>query len=546
MRFSGYDHIIISGKAEKPVCLMIENGEKPKLIDAGDLWGLDVEETNSRLKKKYKNCAIACIGPAGENLVKFACIIVSGHHAVGRTGMGCVMGSKKLKAIVISANQSVPIYYVEKFNEIKKRYSDLMMDAPRSRDGSENGSLFLVNVYNSKGWLLCENGQRGKAKEAENLYVEVFKEKYQKGKASCFSCPIACQKKYEIKEGKYKKSSEKIDFGSIAYLGPNLGIYNYEAVLHLDYLACKYGMDTMELGAVIGLAMECYQRGIINKDISDGMELKWGDVDSIEKLIPKICYRNGFGAILAEGVRIAGKKLKGEKYGFNVKGIACPLMANNRNDWALGYVTSTRGGDHLKNFPFSTMFGPQSKQFARRIFSSKAAVNPGQKEESGRVVWWHENYKALIDSLGLCIFAFSGVALMGHPLYDDISEIFHSVTGIQLTGEDMFYAAERIYQIEKAFNVRLGISKKDEKLPVRHIDGNIDKEYAEGSIIDYEHPGMLQEYYKYRGYNKDGFPVVKRLKEVSLEQIIKDLGENVVEDDVPSLKEMMKTVNINI
>ena len=547
MRAIGYDHMVIKGKSEKPVYLFLSKGEPVQILDATELWGLDTRETNEILREKHGNCQNACIGPAGENLVKFACIIVSKTHAAGRTGMGCVMGSKNLKAVVVKSKSHVSVADSQRFDQFKKQYIEQIKNANILKNVSKNGSLFLVDFYNSTGRLLNYNGQQMTSEHAKKLYVDVFNTSLQSGKTACYSCPVACTKKYEVKEGKFKgEKGEKIDYGTVVYLGPNLGIYDYPSILHLDRLACNLGLDTMETGAVIGMAMECFQRGIIKNDNTNGILLKWGNVELVEQLIHDTAHKRGIGTVLAEGVKRAGTILGGERYAFNIKGLACSPQAATHKDWALGYITSTRGGDHLKNFPFSTMFGQASKQFARKLFKSKFAIKPDESLNTGRVVWWHENYKATVDSLGLCIFAISGLSIMGHPLYDDLAELMSCAAGIDMTGKDLMVAAERIYQLERAFNVKHGMSRKDDALPTRLPEDDLDKRLVRKNTVDCDHPGMLEEYYHYRGYSTDGFPTLKRLREVGLENLIGELADCVSDCDVPSIPQLLEKIDINI
>ena len=479
--------------------------------------------------------------------MKFACINVSETHAAGRTGMGCLMGAKKLKAVVIKAGGDVALASGRYFDELKTKYLKQMKNSNILAAFSKNGTLHLVDLYNEQGRLSNYNGQQMQSENARKIYADVFHDTLQTGKTGCHGCPIACTRKYEIQEGKFKGTKgEKIDYGSVVSLGPNLGIYDYPSILHLDQLACKWGVDTIEMGAVIGMATECFQRGIITQEHTDGKVLEWGNVALVEQLIHDTAFKTGFGTVLAEGVAKAGALLGGERYAFNIKGLACGPQSNSHKDWALGYITSTRGGDHLKAFPFSTMYGPAAKQFARKIFKSKLAVKPAQYLETGRVVWWHENYKTLIDSLGLCIFAASGLAIMGHPLYDDLADLMSSVTGISITGSELFLAAERIYQLEKAFNVKHCISRNDDLPPARLPEDDLDDHLIDASTIDLDHPGMLEEYYHFRGYTADGQPTVKRLREIGLDAVARELGAQVSDCDVPSIPQLLRQLNISL
>jgi aldehyde:ferredoxin oxidoreductase len=548
MRSAGYDHIVVRGKATEPVYLLLASDSEPKICTASDLWGQDTEKSYALLKERHgKDSDIACIGPAGENLVRFASILVSRFRAAGRTGMGCVMGSKRLKAIVVKGPYGVNIADKSDFKRLRSEYLNLLKNSAVAASYSKYGTLQLVDHYNTAGWLPHRNGQHFQSDEAERrLKADVFNDKFQTGRSACYSCPIACSKKYRVAEGKFKGTKgTKIDYGSIATLGPNLGIMDYPAILDLHHAANSLGLDSMEAGMGISLIMEAVQRGELDHADTNNLTLEWGNHDVMKQLLYDIAYRRGIGDTLAEGVNRAGKSLGIERLSACVKGLACGPQPKNRNDWALGYAVSTRGGDHLKGFPFSTLYGAISTQFARKLFKNAAATRPKKPESSGRVIWWHENYKALIDSVGICIFAVSGLAIMGKPLHNELATLYSCVTGIPMTGSALRSAAERIVQLQKAFNVKHGITRKDDYLPLRHPENDIKKELIDNFTVDLDHTGMLDEYYQYRGYTREGLPTLQRLRQVGLESVAQELGDHIADESVYDLDELYEQMSLN-
>lgn len=549
MRSVGIDHLVFMGKSEKPVYVHINKQGEIKILDATDLWGtLTNQATKILLERHGKNCEVACIGPAGEKLVRFASIIMSENHVAGRTGMGCVMGSKNLKAIVIEKNEcKPPVYDANKIMKIKKLWLKTCRSSMLAKNTNIEGTIFLVERYNKIRHLPVRNCQSGSDSKAENIYSNKFKYEYVTKKTACYACPVACAKKFEIKEGKYKgEKGEKIDYGSITSVGPAVGIFDWPSIIHLKLLSDYYGMDDIELGGVLGLILECQERGIIKPEDTDGKTVKFGNTDDVEYLIHKLVSREGIGDLMAEGVYRAAKEINAEQYAFCIKKSSAGTQAKARLAWSLGYITSTRGGDHLKNFPFTMLFGGYfSDLVAKYIFKVDAKKEIGTPEKKGRVVWWHENYKYAVDALGLCIFAIHPIPNMGHAYFDEFAEVMNGLYNLDLKDEDIFYASERIYQLQNAFNVLCGIGLDDYEWPVRKKDDNIDDEYIEETTIKVrDNPGMLPEYFKFRGLTGEGKPTVKRFKELGLEEYI-EKANVLYSNNVESIKDLLQQVSLN-
>ncbi|MCX7843718.1 MAG: aldehyde ferredoxin oxidoreductase family protein [Clostridia bacterium] len=550
MRSVGVDHLVFTGKSETPVYVYINKEGVIEIRDASDIWGTCTNIATDILTERHgKDCEVACIGPAGENLVRFASVIISKTHAAGRTGMGCVMGSKKLKAVVVErAKLKLKFHDSKKIASIRKRWLKVSSSSMLSKNTHIEGSLFLVERYNKLGHLPVRNCQTGSDPKAENLYTKNFKFEYVTKKVACVACPIACGKRFEIKEGKYKGvSGERIEYGSATSVGPAVGIFDWPSVLHLKLLSDYYGLDTIEMGGVLALILEACERGILKKEDVDGRELHFGNADDAEYLIHKLVRREGIGNCMAEGVYRASKAINAEKYALCVKKSSTGTHSKQRLAWSLGYITSTRGGDHLKNFPFSMLFGGYfSDLLAKYIFNVDAKKEITKPEKKGRVVWWHENYKYTIDSLGLCLFAIHALPNLGHGYYDDFADVLNAMYDLGLKDIDVFYAADRIYQLQNAFNILCGMSIHDYKWPERIKDENIEDKYIEETTIKVrDNPGMLPEYFRFRGLTSEGKPTVSRFTELGLGEYIEKACA-VKCDEVESISQLLQEVKLNV
>ncbi|MCP4714468.1 MAG: aldehyde ferredoxin oxidoreductase, partial [Deltaproteobacteria bacterium] len=332
MKQAGYDHLVITGKAERPSVLLIEQGEQPRMVDAADLWGLDIYETDKAIQEKYGDCESARIGPAGENLVSYANIL-SGTKRVssnGRTGMGCVMGSKNLKAIIIKGSGSVPVADDKKAQEISKRYHDIWLNGPGTTLKRQYGTL--TNYSQIAEYLRVKNEQEPLTTEQLDAYdLDDFTENFKTGQTACYRCPVACSQKWEIKEGAYKgDTGDKIEYGHLLHLGPHIGVFNYPAMLHLSDVCNRLGMDCIQFGYNIAISMECRQRGILSDEAIGGLQLEWGNEKAVEQLMRQTARREGYGDLLAENAQNLALRIGPEavEYGTNIKGMSFPFSCS--------------------------------------------------------------------------------------------------------------------------------------------------------------------------------------------------------------------------
>lgn len=540
------DHLVIQEKSDNPVYILINKNGEVTINDARELWGMDTDKVTDLLIEKHgKGCEVACIGKGGENLIRYSSIIMSKNHAAGRMGTGCVMGSKNLKAIVIENHKvEVDYYNKEQFDDVKRSWLDGSRKSAISHMGTRYGTLFLIEANNRGGGLPIRNFKTGRDSKAENIYPTVFNHDYKVKREACYSCPIGCSKAYKVNEGKFKGlEGSRIEFGA-ASLGPITGVFDWPGILHMKILCDKYGIDTIEVGAVISLIMEGCERGLVKKEQIFGRDVKFGSVEDAEYLMNLIVNREGIGDDLAEGVYRAANKLGLEKYAFCINKSSTGLQSNGRLVRSLGYLTSTRGGDHLKSFAFTMQNG--GYYISKHIFHIKNAKKElGKPINIGRILWWHENYKIIVDCIGVCLFAIQGLPSLGIGMFDDFAKIMNAMYGLNMDEKDVFLAAERIYQIENYFNVSCGLNINDYVWPKREKDDDIDENYLKNTIISQrDEPGMLPEYFKYRGLTKEGKPTEKRFRELLPKEYEKYKCEK--SNEVAQMDELLKNVELKI
>jgi aldehyde:ferredoxin oxidoreductase len=537
LKQAGYDHIVIRGKAAKPVSLLIEKGKTPRIVDASDLWGLDIYETDSKIRAHYGACETARIGPAGENLVRYASIL-SGSKRIssnGRTGMGCIMGSKNLKAIIVKGSGTVPVANEEEVELLSNRYREIWHKGPGTTMKREYGTLTLLAQKGESERI--NNEQKPITQEQLDQYdLEDFKNKYKTGQTACYRCPVACTQKWEISEGAYKgDKGDKLEYGHLFHLGPLLGIFNFPSLLHLSDICNRMGMDCIQFGFNAAITIECFQRGILSIEETGGIQLEWGNDRLVEQLMRMTATREGFGDMLAESApgMVARIGPDAEPYGFHTKGMSFTYSCTYGIPMSLASSVATRGADHLKGHPFAAII--DHREMLEKMFGKDVPVESGNHETpvaKGRVVWWQENYKMIMDSLGLCFLPVINSNVWSDPiiLTREMGEMYQVITGRDPKG--LFTSAERAYQIERCYNALLGLTRKDD----------IRKGTTRGEKNPINHPGMLDEYYAYRGCSPDGLPTDKRLKEIGLADVAEDLAKrNKLSDQhCPSLPELLK------
>ncbi len=534
LKYAGYDHLVIQGRAERPVYLLI-NGDEVSIRDAGRLWGHDVYETDDALKKELgRDVCVASIGPAGENLVRFASIMFDRYRAAAKTGAGCVMGSKNLKAVVVRGTKGVAVAKPEELRTMAKELLkglDIRL-SPGMANFAKYGTTGLLTSYNAIGCHSVRNYQDVIFDRMDDIAPDKFLEKYVVRNISCsVSCPVHCCHWWQIRDGRYAgESGAKPEYIVMASMGIHLGVHDLDAILHFQNLVNRYGMDSTETGTGIGLLMELWQRGIITGADTGGIRYQWGDVDAIEETVARIAQRREVGELLADGTVAAARKIgrDAERYVCHSKGMTEVEDVRGFPQWALAYSISTRGCDHLK------AHGQIDKQGRRDIseivFGVPDVGDPTSAAYKGKSAKYHEDFMAITNSLGMCMFNVLSLSLKFNPKravhMGDYAPIFGAVTGVELSREEFMRCGERIVCLEKAYNARLGISRKDDTLHGRWMHEPCPSGLGKGmKCADYL-DGCLDEYYAERGFDpKTGLPRGEKLRELGLESVAEELSQ---------------------
>jgi aldehyde:ferredoxin oxidoreductase len=508
IKFAGYDLIIIEGKAEKPSYLLIHQ-TGCEILDAKDLWGLDTQETQTALAAKHgTRTQTACIGPAGERLVRYA-TITHGTRTASRCGVGTVMGSKNLKAVSIGVKAKPPAAHDEKgFKSIVREHSGILKEHKRVVKMHTFGTTFLAQMTREMGILPVKNFQSGDMEGIEGLFTDAYA-RMRVGTHGCFNCMTRCGQIHEVKDGPYTgKVSEGPEYETIWAFGSQVGNTMAGATVEADRLCDLLGLDTISTGSTIGFAMELFQRGIITKDDTGGLELTWGNHRVMLQLIEQIAKREGFGKILGEGTKRAAEAIGmgAGKYAIHVKGLELPAYdPRAAKVHGLSMATSNIGGSH--------MYG-----YARQEISGKPDPRPIDRfsdEGTGDVAAYNQIDKAVEETGILCNFADSGMTrqLLGKLLaagtgFSELEDVSHQT---QL--------GERIICLERCFNAREGFSRKDDNLPERMLNEPLtDAGPATGQVVRNLNR-LLDEYYDYLGYTTDGIPTQNKLTELGLEEV---------------------------
>lgn len=499
LKFAGFDLIIIEGKAKEPVYLYVEDG-KAEIRDATHLWGKTTHEaTDQILSETDMDARVACIGPAGERLVRFACIINDKHRAAGRSGVGAVMGSKNLKAVAVKGSGSIQVADKEAFRKATLEGFQKVKANPVTSQGlPAYGTAILINIINQSGILPTRNFQDGVFEGAEKISGESIAEQILVRNRACFACPIACGRVVRVTNPKYECFSEGPEYESDWALGACCGVDNIDAIGKANYLCDILGIDPISAGVTIACGMELFERGIVSRS-EVGRSLNFGDPDAMVEMVRAIGYREGFGDALAEGSYRLAERYGHPEYSMSVKKQEFPAYdARGAQGMGLEYATSNRGACHVRGY----MISPE-------ILGSPQKLDPFETEEKAGWTKTFQDLTAVVDSSGICLF---NTFAIGAP---EILEYLKAATGVKMTLEELMKAGERIWNLERLFNLKAGISGKEDRLPDRLLKEPMPSGPAKGNVVKLEK--MLPEYYELRGWDKEGVPTKERLKELGLE-----------------------------
>jgi len=508
LKRAGYDAVIFTGRAEKPVYAWIDD-DTVQLVDAQHLWGKSPAETEDMIKEELGDfyIRVAAIGVAGEKLVRIACIINEKTRAAGRTGMGAVMGSKNLKAIALRGTKDVTVAKPDEFKEFVKEFHE-RMKGPATKKYRTLGTPLNVLVHNSLSCMPTRNYNNSFFEGAEKVSGEYLNERFVAKIIGCSSCAMRCEHVCVVPEGPYKGTMTRMEYEPLWAMGPYCGVDRLDAIIKGMDICNYYGIDAISAGVIVGFAMDCYEQGILTKEQMDGIDAKFGNHEALVALLHKIGKREGIGDILAEGVKIAGEKIgKGaEKLAQHIKGVEVTgYDLRALKTAALGFAVSFRGADHNRHGAYG--------------FDVKGKVDRLKAEKGrGKLVKDMEDMYTVIDSLIVCKFS-RGTYYEG---FQDLAKVYSLVTGFETSAEEMRRSGERINNVARLFNIREGFGRKDDTLPYKVMNLPIpDEGPSKGSYVTQaELDLLLDDYYEVRGWTKEGIPTIKKLKELAMDDLI--------------------------
>jgi len=509
--------IVIRKTSEIPVYLVIDNNHY-EIKDASNIWGLTTDNTirelNRELGKQFK---IACIGPSGEKRVSLASILNDHHRAVGRTGMGAVMGSKNLKAIAVRGNEKLEYFNEEKFKEISRNIFKLFQKSPMA-EILRNYGTNAIDYFERLSDVPHKNWSLHKWKGVNEITGAVVLEKYHVRNKPCYLCPFSCGREIEIIEGPYKiKNAAGAEYETTAAFGAMCLLSNVEAVAYLNNLCNIMGIDTISTGCTIAFALDCYERGFLTEE-DIGFPLEWGDADAIIKLTEMICKKEGIGEILSKGSRKAAELIgKGsEELLSDVKGLEAP-MHDPRAIFPLGlqYATSNRGACHGRGYGNDQYSGFTGFNDALNITKEKPIRERTSDEPKfARDIAMTQNLAEIVNSFGICKQTITSGTQIVENLFDLLGDAIYYLTGIRFKLEDLLEIGERIFNLKRIFNNKCGITRKDDTIPPR-LQYPLERGLTKNKILKIDN--MLNEYYKFRGWNKNGIPTLKKLRKLNIE-----------------------------
>jgi len=539
LKRAGFDAIVIKGRAEKPAYLWI-NDDVVEIRDASHLWGQDTYATTDIVKREAAlgKVSVLAIGPAGENVVRFSCPVTDYYHFAARSGSGPVMGAKRLKAIAVRGTGAVQIARPGEFRKAVREAKERILSQQMSATGYDGAVEDAVK----HGWLPARNFQTGFLPQfSETRGLDASQKYSSKRLGTCYACPRQCMSVVEVKEGKYAgfKCAPSGRPGMVLAWGATCAIDNLPAIWKCNDLCSHLGMDYGSTTNSIAFAMELFQRELITKMDTDGLELSWGNEDAVIEMLPRIALRKGFGDVLADGVLAAAKKIgKGaERYAMTIKGreLAWSDPRAGTRGFTFGYLTNPRGGDNVKSTHciYHETYNPDwwvdkfdmFEDVKEKIYSGVPL--PPQElystwEGKPMMGKWFEDLVSVFNSLVVCFFA--GATIIG-PTH--LAKLYSACTGWDTTPQEMMRLGERVFNLLKAYTVRQGLSRKDDYLPDRFYTEPLPEGPAKGAVLSRgKIDQLLDEYYGLRGWDKESsFPTQEKLVELGLVDIANDLLE---------------------
>ena len=512
---TGYDGLILEGKSDAPVYLFIHDGQV-EIRPAGHLWGKNVLETQEMLQAEVgdSKARVLCIGPAGERGVLFASMINDAGRAPGRGGTGAVMGSKNLKAIVVRGTRKIDLADPERFKVFAVNTNKINATDPGISDLRRFGTPEVMDNSWPVGDIPVKNWSVG---SYENLCTSLGGKKMRETilveHVACHNCTIGCSRWVKIENGPYQMDAPGPEYETLGALGSMCLIDDLNAVSYAAHLCNIYGMDTISCGSTIAFAMECYEKGLITKQDTDGIELTWGNQDALIEVVKQIAMGEGIGKLLGKGTRKVAEQLGHGAIDFavQVKGLELPMHDPRAFfSWASNYATSPRGGCHLHGM--SAIY--ENKQAPLPEWGLTGFYPRHSNENKGAITRLAQNWAHILDSMVLCYFA----TFTQKP--SELATLINYATGFELTPQDLLVIGDRINALHRAYNYRCGIRREDDKLPLRSLTP-LAEGGAAGKVPDLEY--QLNEYYQLRRWEPDGKPSRESLMQLGLADVARDL-----------------------
>jgi aldehyde:ferredoxin oxidoreductase len=507
MKRTGFDLFIFEGKAERPLYLWV-NDDQAELRPAEHLWGKTVSETEDALLQETDlKAKVACIGPAGERLARIAAILNDKHRAAARAGVGAVMGSKNLKAVVVRGTQEVALAEPEEMRALCRQVREEITVAVKAGKSTlhEYGTAYVPEVTNERGILPTRNFQTGRFEDVQGLTGHVLKEKYLIRPKPCFGCPIGCGRLTRVDDPLYGGEGEGPEYETIASLGSACGIGNMAAIAKANYLCNDLGLDTISTGVTIACAIEMFEKGILT-EADTGLRLRFGDADAMLALVRQAGMREGFGDLIAEGSYRLASRYGHPEYSITAKKLEFPgYDPRGAKGMGLLYATSNIGASHMRgDLAYMEVFGVPKK------------IAPLTIEGKPAYIKHFEDLFAIIDAAGLCVFL--SIRYLCDQTFEvmptRLTQVLNHATGAGYTVESLLQAGERVYNLERMFLVRAGFTRADDTLPKRMLEEPLPAGPAQGQVVELD--AMLDEFYALRGWDANGIPTRERLEALGL------------------------------
>ncbi len=520
LKYAGYDLLVVEGAAEKPVYIAVEDS-LTEIRSANEFWGMKTDEATEAIKKHHRDSdmQVAAIGPAGEKQVRFSSIIVNHARAAGRSGMGAVLGSKNVKAIGIRGHGRVSVAHHDGFVELAKKAHNRVRTNPQAQEMHRWGTWILTAVKQEIGELPTFNHRTGVFEGWEGLSGDYIRPRYTVSDRACFGCSLGCKKVNYVKSGRYAGTLEEgPEYEGLMSFGSLLGISDYPTTLKANEICNQYGMDIISAGATIAFAIEAFEEGLIDVNITGGLELRWGDSETVIKLLEMIGRREGFGKTLSLGSKGAAEEIgRGtERYAMHVKGLEISGQdGRTHRSIGLAHATGARGADHLRSLVTVDQLGYEDVA-AERWGADKLPeiINPYTEKYKAAAVVETENAYCLRDTLIVCWYSVSWP-----PIFwvEDFAEVLPLATGIQSLGDidRLTEIAERQVTLKRLFNAREGITREDDTLPDRFTKTPMPEGPGKGQMVDLG--PMLNDYYRLRGWDHEtGLPTDETIDRLRL------------------------------